>query len=193
MAYVLKREAEYIRLGNNKKITKTENYKLATQFDTEEEAVECLIRASKKCKGFLPVEVTAVEPSRVQATAACETDDSVKTESERTYSSDDKRKRRIYSQTTRELIYFEARGRCALCGKKLAFEDMTLDHIIPLSKGGMDDISNLQCTCSACNGFKRNFLPQEFTAHLKNMFIYQTDKHQTSLKWRIARWLLKKM
>jgi 5-methylcytosine-specific restriction endonuclease McrA len=45
----------------------------------------------------------------------------------------------------------EARGkRCAnpCCNRR---ENLTIDHIVPLSKGGSDHISNLQLLCRACN------------------------------------------
>lgn len=40
---------------------------------------------------------------------------------------------------------------CALCGMPLTFEEATLDHIVPLSKGGTNDISNLQLAHKKCN------------------------------------------
>jgi len=33
---------------------------------------------------------------------------------------------------------------------------MTKDHIVPVSKGGKDEINNFQTMCSTCNGEKRN-------------------------------------
>lgn len=44
-------------------------------------------------------------------------------------------------------------GKCRACG---ATEDLTLDHIIPRSKGGTDDEENLQALCRSCNSGKNN-------------------------------------
>lgn len=46
---------------------------------------------------------------------------------------------------------------CALCGNKiLAMHDATVDHIIPLSKGGSDTPSNMQIAHRDCNTKKGN-------------------------------------
>jgi 5-methylcytosine-specific restriction endonuclease McrA len=39
-------------------------------------------------------------------------------------------------------------GRCVYCG---SFYDLTIDHVVPRSKGGTDDRSNLQTLCRPCN------------------------------------------
>ena len=45
-----------------------------------------------------------------------------------------------------------ARGECcANCGEK---EDLVLDHIVPLAKGGGSQLDNLQLLCATCNRIK---------------------------------------
>ena len=50
--------------------------------------------------------------------------------------------------------------RCA--EKFVRFDLFTIDHIIPLAKGGTNDIENLQCTCKHCNAMKQDFSEKEF-------------------------------
>lgn len=50
---------------------------------------------------------------------------------------------------TRKLEEFG--GRCAICS---ATDHITKDHIIPVSKGGVNDISNIQPLCRSCNSHK---------------------------------------
>lgn len=64
-------------------------------------------------------------------------------------------------------IYDRQNGLCAYCGQHRNIKYMTVDHIIPLSKGGTDSIENLQCTCKMCNRLKSDMLPSEFTAFVR--------------------------
>jgi 5-methylcytosine-specific restriction endonuclease McrA len=57
---------------------------------------------------------------------------------------------------------------CSYCGKLLFFKNSTLDHIIPVSKGGVElDLSNLTLYCNKCNSFKDNRIPEEAGMELK--------------------------
>lgn len=40
---------------------------------------------------------------------------------------------------------------CQLCNKSLKLEEVEIDHIIPLAKGGKDELSNVRVLCSLCN------------------------------------------
>jgi hypothetical protein len=45
----------------------------------------------------------------------------------------------------------KSNGRCAICGKILTRKEVTIDHMIPKSKGGLSDKRNLFATHQACN------------------------------------------
>lgn len=45
---------------------------------------------------------------------------------------------------------------CALCG---AAAPLVIDHIIPLSRGGLNAIENIQPLCSPCNRAKSDSIP----------------------------------
>ena len=49
-----------------------------------------------------------------------------------------------------------AKGRCALCGATSRERRIEVDHVVPRSKGGSNDITNLQALCDECNRGKSN-------------------------------------
>ena len=54
----------------------------------------------------------------------------------------------------RKYLYGEQGGYCNGCEEHFPPQNLTVDHIIPKSKGGTDHISNLQLLCSHCNSVK---------------------------------------
>ena len=62
--------------------------------------------------------------------------------------------RRKFTDYEKKTVYARGNGRCALCGRPIDFESMTIDHKIPLSRGGTNDFANLQPTCGVCNLLK---------------------------------------
>lgn len=48
---------------------------------------------------------------------------------------------------------------CAKCGKLVGFENLTMDHIMPVSRGGKTELENLQPLCRRCNSSKGDCLP----------------------------------
>ena len=52
---------------------------------------------------------------------------------------------------------------CGLHGERL----MTVDHILPKSKGGPSTWENLCCACMRCNNRKNNRTPEDANMHLK--------------------------
>lgn len=92
-----------------------------------------------------------------------------------------------FPKEVRELIYNTAKGRCALCGRKITYDNMTLDHIVPLAMNGADDVGNLRCTCEACNLFKGSVLPDDFMERITRIFLYQMDRKENKrLLWKFV-------
>ena len=70
--------------------------------------------------------------------------------------------RRIPHQTralSRKNILLRDRNTCQYCGEVLASGDLTLDHVIPRSRGGASTWENLVACCHSCNRRKSNQLP----------------------------------
>ena len=62
----------------------------------------------------------------------------------------------------RELLWNSYPHVCGLCGKQInSIDEMHVDHIIPLSRGGKDILANLQLTHARCNIDKGNTLFEE--------------------------------
>ena len=59
------------------------------------------------------------------------------------------------SGSTRYNVLQRAKYRCELCGAHESQIALHVDHIIPRSKGGPDDLSNFQALCQTCNANKR--------------------------------------
>ena len=55
---------------------------------------------------------------------------------------------------SRAAVYAAFDGRCGICNEPVAFAEMQLDHILPLSRGGMHEYANVQPTHEFCNKSK---------------------------------------
>jgi 5-methylcytosine-specific restriction endonuclease McrA len=62
-----------------------------------------------------------------------------------------------------------AQGRCDYCGRPTPPRDLTMDHRVPLVRGGRSTKGNLAAACKACNSAKRYLLPTEWDAHLARL------------------------
>ena len=58
-------------------------------------------------------------------------------------------------------LFVRDRHICAYCGRRLPFDLLTREHIVPTSRGGRDTWMNCITACRACNGHKGNRLPDE--------------------------------
>ena len=71
---------------------------------------------------------------------------------------------RIALQPTRSNILLRDDEICQYCGKHT--RELTLDHVIPRSRGGTSTWENLVACCKSCNGKKGNRLLKEVNMHL---------------------------
>ena len=71
------------------------------------------------------------------------------------------RRRREASGMKRLRIYIRDKYRCQYCGEKQAASALTLDHILPRSRGGDNSPVNVVTACVECNNRKGNRTPAE--------------------------------
>ncbi len=55
-----------------------------------------------------------------------------------------------------------AEGRCHWCGGAFPAAELTMDHVVPLSRGGKSVKGNVVPACKACNTAKKHHLPMEW-------------------------------
>src|SRR5689334_24757151 len=58
-------------------------------------------------------------------------------------------------------ILLRDRNTCQYCGVVLSHGELTLDHVVPRSRGGLSTWENLVACCHGCNRRKANQLPTE--------------------------------
>jgi 5-methylcytosine-specific restriction endonuclease McrA len=61
----------------------------------------------------------------------------------------------------RQGVFDRDRNICQYCGKRLPRSHLTIDHVLPQSRGGGDTWDNLVLACLACNARKGNCTPEE--------------------------------
>ena len=74
------------------------------------------------------------------------------------------KRERAKARELRNTPYFQEqfrRGTCRYCGKKFPPEELTLDHIVPVARGGRSTRGNLVVCCRACNQEKKYLTPAE--------------------------------
>ncbi|MGQ9843987.1 MAG: HNH endonuclease [Spirochaetota bacterium] len=62
-----------------------------------------------------------------------------------------------------------AAGVCYYCGKKFKPSELTMDHVIPLSRGGYSEKINIVPCCKECNTKKNSLLPVEWEEYIQSL------------------------
>ncbi|MCS6844041.1 MAG: HNH endonuclease [Caldilineales bacterium] len=69
--------------------------------------------------------------------------------------------RRWHVPITRTAILLRDEDTCQYCGAQPGRHELTVDHVIPASRGGQWTWTNLVTACKACNAAKGNRTPEE--------------------------------
>ncbi len=62
-----------------------------------------------------------------------------------------------------------AAGRCHYCEAQVPPRELTLDHIVPLVRGGQSTRGNCVPACKECNSKKQSLLPVEWQEYLDKL------------------------
>lgn len=65
----------------------------------------------------------------------------------------------------RRNLFARDRNQCQYCGKSFPTSELSIDHVLPRSQGGLDTWENLVCACVKCNARKGGRTPVQ--AHMK--------------------------
>jgi len=68
----------------------------------------------------------------------------------------------------RRNLYARDGNKCQYCGKRFPTAELSIDHVVPQSRGGGNSWQNLVCACVRCNAKKGNRTPEEAGMHLVN-------------------------
>ena len=81
--------------------------------------------------------------------------------------------KRIWKQSIKE----KWNNECAYCGSK---DNLTIDHIIPRSKGGNNFLTNVICSCESCNLSKSH---SEWEEWFKLQEFFSLEREKNIKKW----------
>ncbi len=96
--------------------------------------------------------------------------------------------RRFRRQVTNTFLFARDGYKCQYCGRQghelRPRESLTRDHVVPISRGGLNVWTNVVTACSSCNTRKANHLTIECGMHLLHP---PTEPHFVHLAWAVRR------
>lgn len=88
-------------------------------------------------------------------------------------------RRKSFSTEVKSRILSKSKSLCACCGQALSLDSMTVEHVVPISRGGSNDLVNLVALCFQCNQSKRDLIcvPQSNFSHLSQTHLNETAEY----------------
>ena len=74
-----------------------------------------------------------------------------------------------------------SKGICHYCGRLSPPKELTMDHIVPISRGGKTTKNNVVPACKECNNNKKQLLPMEWDQYLKDV-IHESGQREKDLE-----------
>lgn len=62
-----------------------------------------------------------------------------------------------------------AKGVCYYCKRPTLPKELTMDHIVPIARGGRSKKNNVVTACKMCNNKKNQLLPMEWAQYIKDI------------------------
>lgn len=61
------------------------------------------------------------------------------------------------------------KGECHWCGQPVSAKEMTMDHVVPIARGGKTTKGNVVPACKICNNKKKQLLPMEWASYVQSL------------------------
>ncbi|MDE7169245.1 MAG: HNH endonuclease [Mucispirillum sp.] len=61
------------------------------------------------------------------------------------------------------------KGECYYCGRVFPPDEITMDHVVPLIRGGKSSKNNIVSACKECNNAKKHKLPSEWEEYMNSL------------------------
>lgn len=91
---------------------------------------------------------------------------------------------KVKLESVKKTVFRFQNGKCAYCGKKLSKLERTLDHVVPLSKGGAKhSIENIVMSCRLCNQKKGSCSPEYYYDQLRRFTWLKLPKKSSKKKY----------
>jgi 5-methylcytosine-specific restriction endonuclease McrA len=82
------------------------------------------------------------------------------------------KKEKLKAQELRKTQWWKrkrAEGVCYFCGNKVPPKELTMEHVVPIIRGGTTSKGNIVPACKECNSKKKYLLPIEWDEYLQKL------------------------